>query len=679
MMKKLLACLLAALMLWSACAALAEQPAAATEGMVTIFAADPVEDLVGVQEGTQLVVGSVTEMKGDFGSDQFGSNASDLDVRSLLHGYSTVAWTRTLGMTLDGVAVSRVEATVADNGDRTYTLQIASNLTYNDGTPITAKDYVFSLLLSGAPELLEIGATRKTEREKITGFSAYTSGASKVVSGVRLLSDTSFSITITAEYLPYFYGLEMLNITPYPISVIAPGCDVLDNGEGVYLGAAANAGSISAQGYTPGVFSADMLRVTMLDPATGYLNNPRVTSGPYALESYDKNTHVATFTINRNYVGNYESQKPHIERIVFKCVKNETMIDELRNGDVDLLNRVSSVESINSGLVMADQAGLTQRVNYPRTGFAFLAFACESDGPSGSVAVRQAVARCVDKTALVASFVGGTNGIPVHGYYGLGQWMINQSFPADADNRLDELTVLVELENLATTRDLAAAEQLLEDDGWNLNKDGEPYAKGTDTLRYRDNDGALEPLTIRWAWPTENKAGAILDTALSEAFAEIGIGMEATEMPFEELLQYYYRQNERTYDMFFLATNFDYIFDPYLDFNTADEYQGATNKTGLKDEELMELAKSMRSTPSMEMRTYVERWLAFQKRFAQLMPMVPLYSNVYFDFYPNDLQGYNIAEYASWALAIPYAYIADAPVEPELTIVDFGPTPTPVP
>ncbi len=676
-MKKLLACLLAALLLMSACAAFAEE-GAGTDGTVTIFAFDPVEDPVGIQEGTQLIVGNTTELSGDFGMDQFGINTADVDVRGLLHGYSTVAWTRTLGLAMNGTCVQRVEATTAANNDRTYTIELTPGLMYNDGTLITAKDYVFSYLLSGSPEMQKIGASQKTERDKILGFSEYTAGESSALSGVRLLSDSSFSVTIKAEYLPYFYGLEMLNVTPYPISVIAPGCDVFDDGQGAYIGAAANAAGTQAAGFVPGQFSVEMLQKTILDPETGYLYNPRVTSGPYFLDSFDKETHVATFVINPNYVGNYEGQKPHIERLVFQTVNNDTMIAEMESGKVNLLNKVSSLTPVSAGLMMSDITGSINSANYPRTGFSFLAFACE-EGPTSSAAVRKAVAYCVDKQAVVESFVGATNGIPVYGYYGLGQWMINQNFQENTENNLDALSVQEELQNLYMQKDLAAAERLLADDGWTLNKDGQPFVKGTDDIRYRDNQGQLEALMIRWAWPAENSTGDFLEKEISASFEELGIGLEVQALSFEELLKHYYRQTERTYNMFFLATNFDYIFDPYLDFNTADAYQGSTNKTGIRDEELMNRAWAMRSTPSADMRAYVENWLDFQYRFVDVMPMVPLYSNVYFDFYPKDLQGYNIAEHASWALAIPYAYISDEPILPDLIPVDFGEATTEAP
>ncbi|MDL2318105.1 hypothetical protein LJC74_03295 [Eubacteriales bacterium OttesenSCG-928-A19] len=87
------------------------------------------------------------------------------------------------------------------------------------------------------------------------------------------------------------------------------------------------------------------------------------------------------------------------------------------------------------------------------------------------------------------------------------------------------------------------------------------------------------------------------------------------------------------------------------------------NTSGLRDTELMELARDMRDTHPQNDREYIEKWLAFQARWIELMPMVPLYTNIYYDFYTDAVQGYNIDLYSSWALAIPYVTVGEAAAE----------------
>lgn len=646
---------LAMLMICNLATGIAEDTAAKlqdTANLITLEAFQKVEDTIGLQRGTEAVVGTVTAMTGTFSTDLWPGSATDLDIRKLLHGYSTVVWTREYGLTLDSTVVSSLQTARDANGDYVFTITIADDLKYNNGTPITAKDYVFSLLLSGSSAIEEIGGEPRG-MSQIAGFDSYISGKVDMLLGVRLLSNQTFSITITQESIPYFYGMEHINVTPLPMSVIAPGCDIADNDFGTYITALPGAMPEDPRGFTPGVMNADMLRVTMLDPDSGYVYAPLVTSGPYSFVSFNKETGTATFVANPYYVGNYEGQKPHIERIVVKQVFPEMMMDEILSGSVDILNKVSNKETIEEGLSHAKE-DLFQYINYPRTGMNFLSFACE-EGPTTSEAVRHAINRCVDRSELIDQTVGSANGIPVYGYYGLGQWMTSSVFEGDSRNGEEALTVQSVLSDFNLPYDLDEAVRLLEKDGWILNQNGDPFAPGVDEMRYRNEDGELKPLLIKWAKTEGNYVTDALEGMLKESFSHVGIGLDVTELPFVDMLKYYYRERERTYNMFCLASNFEDIFDPFYTFNVADEFQGNINTTGIRDEELMEKAKGMRETGVTQRREYVERWLEFQTRFVEVMPVAPLYSNVYFDFYSKELQNFNIMDHTSWAEAIQYA------------------------
>ena len=126
---------------------------------------------------------------------------------------------------LDGSVVTGMAVTDDYLGNRTYTLALAQDLTYSDGTPITAYDYAFSILLTAAPEVAAIGG-ETIASDAIVGVADYKSGASDVISGVRVLGDYSLAVTVSAEYQPFFYELAILDYCPYPIEVIAPGCEV---------------------------------------------------------------------------------------------------------------------------------------------------------------------------------------------------------------------------------------------------------------------------------------------------------------------------------------------------------------------------------------------------------------------------------------------------------------------
>jgi len=330
-------------------------------------------------------------------------------------------------------------------------------------------------------------------------------------------------------------------------------------------------------------------------------------------------------------------------------VNPQTALDDIESGKIDLVNKVSEGAVIDDGIdrVWNDQIRM---VNYLRTGMNFISFACEL-GPAQSVNVRKAVARCVNRDEIGMNFAQDY-GMPVYGYYGLGQWMAQENFEA--------------LATYETPVDLDVAVRLLVADGWVLNENGDPYDTEIGGPRYRQGeDGSLERLSLKWAQPYETALSDILEQAMAMKLEAIGIDVEIVRLPFDELLARYYRQMDREYHMFTLATNFNLAFDPYYAFHTGEEFQGESNKTGLQDEELMDLALAMRQTQVHDSETYVARWLAFQDRFCELQPMVPLLSSVYFDFFRMDLQNYFSNAYFSWATAIVYAYIGH-PTEEEL-------------
>ena len=614
---------------------------------------------LGEAETVEITVGSTNQMSGHFFTDMWGNNTADIDVRALLHGYSTVAISRNGTYEIDQTVVR--EATLTTDpatGDKTYVLELNPGLVYNDGTPITAADYVFSALLQAAPEIYELGGI-PSGMSQFVGYEAYAAGETDVFAGVRFLDDTHFALTISGQYLPYFYETLLISVTPYPISVLAPDFEIADDGEGAYLRYAGEAEEAPEL--------ADVLRDTILGDGDGYLYNPRVTSGPYSLVSYDAEAHSAVFEVNPNYLGNFEGRLPAIDRIVFKQVFNDTLLEELESGEVDVVNKVTAGEVITAGLALAGaEDSAVNAANYLRAGYGFIGLACEY-GVTASQNVRQAIALLTDADGFLADFLQGY-GMRVYGYYGYGQWMATTSLE----------TLNEELEHYDL--DVEAAIALLEADGFTLDADGQPYDAEAGGVRYRQGeDGTLEALSVRWAALSDNPGCASIMEHTIPYMEEAGFAVEVDEMSFSEMLAYYYRQNERTYNMFYMATNFDFIFDPYYTFNPAAEYQGERNTSGIADEELFALAGELRRTEVGDNEAYVEKWLALQQRFNEVLPTIPLYSNVYFDFYTAELYGYQPSAYYSWASAILYATYgyeetpepAEAAAEPEGETVEI--------
>jgi len=249
----------------------------------------------------------------------------------------------------------------------------------------------------------------------------------------------------------------------------------------------------------------------------------------------------------------------------------------------------------------------------------------------------------------------------VFGYYGMGQWMAQEHMHI--------------LEDYEVPVNLGAARALLEEAGWVLDEEGEAYDAAIGGVRCREGeDGELEKLALLWAQPQETAMSGVLEEAARSNLEAAGIELTIVKMPFEQLLKHYYRQVDREYNMMSLASNFNLAFDPYFAFHIGEEYQGELNRTGIQDRELMEDALSMRMTPVGDDEGYVEKWLKFQERFNELKPMIPLFSNVYYDFFQNGLQDYQSNAYFSWATAVIYSYIGDAPTDDLLDddLLDLG-------
>ena len=99
---------------------------------------------------------SVKKVTGSFATDLFSANTTDMDVRDMLHGYSTVAITGST-YAVNESAVTLETALEDGNGNKLYQFKVKDGLCYNDGTPITAKDYVFSVLMQASPAMTELG------------------------------------------------------------------------------------------------------------------------------------------------------------------------------------------------------------------------------------------------------------------------------------------------------------------------------------------------------------------------------------------------------------------------------------------------------------------------------------------------------------------------------------------
>lgn len=567
-----------------------------------------------------LTVGTTTPFTGNFFSDVFGHNIADIDVQKLVHGCSPVYWNPTDGAFLYNSSVISGNRYMDDPaGNRTYYLALYDDLYFSNGERITAWDYAFSLLLLCSGQMAEISGNTSIKPE-ISGCENYRNGETNVLRGVHVYSDAQLSITIDADYRPYYYEVAVLDIVPYPISVIAPGCTVKDDGDGVYL---------------DGKLTAEALNKKLTNDRDGYISHPSVSSGPYTMASYKDG--IVTLQMNLYFKGNHDAQKPKINNIVYRCCNNEDMLQELVTGKVDFLSRCTRKEIIDRGMELVEQGEFLMD-SYPRSGYSFFSFCCEKDTVS-DIEVRKAIAMCIDKDAIVEAYVGDY-GLRVDGDYGIGQWMY-QKTASEADEE--------ETEEETTPAPAGSPAQILEQAGWIRDEDG---------IRYKMIDDRKVRLELKVIYPEGNMIGELLQDNMINPLHRNGILLTAEAVPMAELLNYYYRFAERDCDMIYLATNFGMVYDPTSNFDPK-ENDTVSNTTGLKDQKLYDLALAMRQTKPGEVETYTERWKAYQERWTEMIPLIPVYSNLYYDFFVPALQDYHGDSEYGWAEAILGAYLGD--------------------
>ncbi|WP_312496356.1 ABC transporter substrate-binding protein, partial [Anaerosporobacter sp.] len=416
----------------------------------------------------QIILGDVTEFNGSF-IEGWGNNGADYIIKELIGTYPGFYGTAELSSAAEyvynpTVLASNPETTLNEDGSKTFKFTLNKDLVWSDGSALTANDYVGYLMIYASPEFAEIEGSN-TAGNTLVGFDTYNTGDTKEFTGIHLIDDYTFSVTIKADYIPTYFEAYASAVTPVPFSVYAPGVTIKDDGNGCYLS---------------DNYSAEIIK----EPMTAERYKPTVTCGPYKFVSYDATNQEVALEVNDKFKGNYEGKKPSIAKVIMKYTEEATQLDELAAGNVDLLAGISGGDKINAGLDLVDQ-GKADYATYLRNGYGLLAFHTDF-GPTQFKSVRQAITYCLDRTTFCSQYTGGFGSL-VNSEYGLGQWMY-QERKDSVDAELNPYSYSID-----------KAKEVLDADGWNLNEKGDAYVDGTDTLRYKEVDGKLMACEIQWA------------------------------------------------------------------------------------------------------------------------------------------------------------------------------------
>lgn len=563
----------------------------------------------GNYSNKQVIIGDSTETSGDV-TPYWTNNASDYNVFKMITGLDIVSVDQEGKWEVNETVVDSLEEADNEDGSKTYTIKIKDGLKFSNGEPVAAKDYVFSYLFWGSNEMLvdlEAAEASAGIQRYAVGYAAYSAGETDTFEGVHLVDDMTYSVTIDKQFLPYYYGKALVSATPeYMPGWVPEDVTIEETENGVK-------------------FSDNFTSEYISDKVNEFRYNPTVCTGPYMFTSYDKNAYSYTVTKNPEFPGNFEGQTANIETVIYKYVAQDTMMDQLKTGAIDILLQCADGNDIEAGLDLVDEGGYDY-VNYPRAGYGMVCFKC-NQGPTQFVEVRQAIAHLLDRNAFAQTFTGG-HGVVVNGPYGSSQWMVNEH--ADEVDALNAYNYSPE-----------KAVELLEQGGWTLNEDGSDYSGSG--IRYKKlEDGTMMPLVIEWCSSEDNSVSDLLVTSLQKNpdVEASGMQINQTVVTFNELIEHYDDPSpENKYQMFNLANGFGnpydiaYMYEPGSDsnINCLLEPEGT---------ELYDLSVAMNQTEEGDDEAYGANWVKFMQKWNELVPELPLYSNDFHDFFSTKVHDY---------------------------------------
>lgn len=601
--------------------------------------------------GGELIYGSSTELSGDWAHGAiWTNNAADNMVRALMNDYSTVSFDQGGALVINNAVTESIDSEMNANGTKTFTVKIKEGLVFGDGSPITAENFVASILMFSHPSLLALGS-KSTAHLTYVGGEDYSKGRTMTFSGVRLLDDYSYSLTVNADKLPYFFDLSYASLSPLSMAMwLGEGYKVHDFGRGAYL---------------RGKMGVDDIKEKI--ETARFLSEGRITAGPYNLVSYDTAAKQAVLEINPNYAGNFEGQKPSVQKLIITKAEQETQFDALKTGGINLLDSLTGGDDVNAALDLVENGGFAT-VDFERNGYGKLMFQADF-GPTQFQAVRHSIAHLLNRPDFANTFTGGYGAL-VDGPYGLAMWMYKDS-EEELNERLDSYPY-----------SLDDANALLEADGWVLDASGNDWTSGLrykaitaeEAGTYKHNvtlaDGRiLMPLIIEWASSEGNPVSELLSTMLAKNPDVATAGMEIRQniMTFSELLNWMYRDKTvgeqyavPTYGMYNLATGFTPMYDMSYSWTSDPELVAlGYNSNFLFNDQLDKLSMDMvYGVEAGDNEAYLKLWVDYIDLWNELLPEIPLYSNVYYTVFVDSLQGYEQSSLWDFEAAITYASMA---------------------
>lgn len=543
------------------------------------------------------------EFSGDFFGGSFSNSAYDTQVINLTNATGTVSQDGNGKFFINKGIVTdeKVDRTTDEDGNTVITWHLRKDLKWSDGQPIKAQDYVFSTLLNYSPAWTEAGAQVAVETA-LVGAEAYNSGESDALKGMKVIDDYTFSLTIDKNELPYFFEMALFGAGAVPMHELAPNATLVQTDAGVKVD-----GDLKA--------IAENVKTTQVDS-----KKPTVTYGKYNFDQVS-DTEVV-LKLNPNYVGNFEGVKPTIETITLKANKNsELAVQRLQKGEVDFVPQLTDASLIKAATEDTKNIGT---INYNRNGYGYLGMANEF-GPTADVNVRHAIGHLVNRNQLITDVLSGT-GVVINGQYSNAQWMAKEK-ESELNSKLNKYEYSVEKANEA-----------LDQSDYKYEADGKtPFDASKASADYLRYNSKKEVLEIKHLGTDNNPVTTSLETNLLVDAPKVGMKYTIVKTDFptlqKEMNLVTTNSSSAQYHLYNLASNFvGAVVDPY-NAEHSKNLGTRANPWRVNDKEIDRLSEEMRKTEATDTEGFANKWLAYQVRFNEILPILPLYSNTYYDAY----------------------------------------------
>lgn len=434
--------------------------------------------------------------------------------------------------------------TVSPDG-LTYTFKIKDGAKYSNGTPVTADDvkFTFEYLLDPSCKTRLFDPTSTY----IKGAEDFHAGKSTDLPGIQVVNDKTVKITLSQPNATAIYTLASTYIMSKD-----------------YYG----------KNYKPGDASS-----------VEALQNAPMGSGAWILKKV-KEGQEWDFDANPNYWGG----KPKIKHIIIKYVTDETALQELKSGGVDMVEASSTTCSDENVSEIKDSGFVNSYIN-PTWGFGQLVLN-DKKPMFSDVRVRQALTYGLDRADIdKAAF--GKYAQPINIPLPIVSW----AYSTDGITNYKY--------------DVAKANKLLDEAGWK---------KGADGIRTKDG----VRFQINFLESTGVSTAETIASVAKENYKKLGIDLEIQPMDFTQIIT---KCGNHDFDMAFMGASF----------NTADPDQSSSYETngignyGQYSSATVDdlLRQELKQTDKSKRKVIFEK---LDKQLNNDMPVIPVYERN--DLYP---------------------------------------------